>query len=67
MNIKKINNFREIIKKNRKLLVSNGFNKHTVDSWAYTSRVPSYDTACRLSATLGIILTKIPYFKKEHV
>jgi len=66
MKIKKINNFREIIKKNRSFLVEKGFNKHTVNSWAYTGRVPSYDTACKLSAVLGIVLTEIPYYKMER-
>ena len=59
--------FREIIKQNRKLLKDAGFNSHTVDSWAYSDRVPSYNAACKISALLGVVLTEIPYFKKEHV
>ena len=67
MKNKKITKFREIIKKNRGLLKNSGFNSHTVDSWAYSNRVPNYDTACKISAVLGIVLTDIPYFRKEHV
>jgi len=67
MKNKKIDNFRKLIKKNRGLLKNSGFNPHTVDSWAYTDRVPTYDTACKISALLGVVLTDIPYYKKEHV
>ena len=67
MKNKKITKFREIIRQNRKLLKEAGFNSHTVDSWAYSDRVPSYDTACKISALLGIVLTEIPYYKRERV
>ena len=64
----KITEFKKTVKKHRKELYASGeFAKITVDSWIYTTRVPSFENACKISALLGIVLTEIPYFKKERV
>ena len=62
----KVNKFRLLIKENRVLLASEGYSKATIDSWIYTNRVPEYETACKISALLGVVLTKIPYYKMER-
>ena len=64
----KVKEFKKMVKKHRKQLYDSGeFARITVDSWIYTTRVPSYENACKVSALLGIVLQKIPYFKKERV
>jgi len=67
MNIKKVNKFRETVKKNKKLLVEGGINLYTVKSYAYTSRLPSEPNAKKISAILGVSLAEIPYYRTEHV
>ena len=67
MNIKKINNFRRIIKENRALLQKAGINKYAIKSWLYTSRIPSEPNAKKVAATLGLPLSDIPYYRTERV
>ena len=63
----KVKKFKQHVKKHRKELYESGeFAKITVDSWIYTSRVPSYENACKISVLTGIMLTDIPYYKIER-
>ena len=63
----KIKQFRNTVKVNRVLLKKCGYPKPTVDSWIYTTRVPEYDTACKLADILKVRLTDIPYYRSERV
>ena len=67
LRITKISKFRRTIRKNRKGLIEGGFNSATVNSWAYTNRVPSFENAQKLADFLRVPLYDIPYHRNERV
>jgi hypothetical protein len=63
-------NFQALIRRNRKYLVSQGFNYKTLWTWWAGIRVPKYETAVRLQKALKKIekieMINIPYYKVER-
>ena len=60
-------NFKEMVKENKKTLIDGGIGKYAVRSYIYTNRVPKEDQAKKISAILGVPLSQIPYYRVEHV
>ena len=63
----KIEIFKSILKENKKALLAEDIGRHAIESWLYTNRVPSEKNAKKISAILGIPLSKIPYYRTERV
>ena len=63
----KIEKFKEVIRANRMKLVRMGFKETTVNSWAYRDRVPSLESAKKVSDYLDMPLSEIPYYRSERV
>ena len=56
--------FRNLIKKNRNLLISKGFLPSTLTMWTQGKRNPMKPMARKLAKTLDIPLTEIPYIER---
>jgi len=65
--MKKQDRFKKILKSNRKVLLSSGFNAGTLSNWAAGRRLPSPKQRKKLSLLLLIDQTSIPHMEKRIV
>jgi hypothetical protein len=58
--------FHDLLKKNRKFLIQNGFKPSTLTMYAQGKRIPRYEVATRIAALCGVSVMKIPWIKIER-
>jgi hypothetical protein len=64
--MEKIKNFKKVVKSHKRELSLAGYSLSTINSWIYTDRMPTFDTAVAISSILGMKISEIPYFKTER-